>query len=588
MTKLRAGLRRWFWLLLIGVVAGGVIGAASLTLRPESSPNYQATSVVLFDINRSSSASQQAAQQAGLRVQRGSVPLRAAQILGENDPEALVRTLTVEVEGDSLSLTILATDEDPERAEAVSNAFTDAFLATSNEQELAALDEQILLLERQIEVAQRRLEAFDAANPLVASLTDTAVPLVRERSDLLTEVTQFTQDLDDTTQRRDSTTGPYSRLGEPNVALASGGVLTLPSQPVLRIGLLAALGFALAALLIALIERWNPRIDTKNEAEEATQLPVLTMVPYLGRRARPRSEVVNPEHFGGGHAESYRRLRSAVQFVSSTPVEGEASHVRSTPARGASFLIVSSSPGEGKTSTVAFTSFALAEGDVPTLAINADCRRPTLHRRLGVDSEPGLTELAAYALDRPKVDDVVQSGPIDDLWVVSSGRPGPLTNDLVAAVGEVVDVATSRGATVVIDSSPLLATTDAMELIGLVDHVVFVIRTGRTTRKEALDGLEMLRLRGAPLLGCVCVGSPATKRRYSYYENYYYGSSAKRTPSGPAAPGPAASEPADRDPWARPTATDAAPSPVTDVAASSSIGHQQPPPYRSPVAGDPG
>lgn len=571
MTKLRAALRRWFWLLVVGTLIGGVAGAASLWLRPEQDPDFQATSVLLFDLSRSSSATQQAAQQAGLRVQRGSVPLRAAELLEQNDPEALLDLIAVQVDGDSLSLKIQAVHPDPEVATDVAEAFTTAFLETSNEQELANLDEQVELLERQVASAQQRLDAFDRENPLVVGLTDPNVPLVRERAALLDEVTQLTQDLDDTRQRRESTTGPYSSLGEPALSVASASMLALPSSPVMRVGLLAALGLALAVLLIAMVERWNPRIDSKEEAEEATGLPVLSMVPYLGWRRRPRTERVDPAHFGGGHAESYRRLRSAVQFVSSKPPpddpDGE--------PRARSFLVVSASPGEGKTSTVAFTAFALAEADVPTLAVNADARRPTLHRRLGADPEPGLTELAEYRVDRPGIDDVVQPGPIDDLWVLPSGHAGPLTSEMVHAVSDVIDVATGRGATVLVDSSPLLATADVMELIPLVDHVLFVIRNGRTTRREALEGLEMLRLREAPLLGCVCVGSRATKRRYSYYENYYYRSTAAERRSGNGSvPGGGASAEADPDAHAWPAAT---PWGVNGVTVSRG---PVPPPYR--------
>jgi Mrp family chromosome partitioning ATPase len=570
MIKLRAALRRWFWLLVAGTAVGALIGAASLAVRPEQAPDYQATSVVLFDLSRSSSAAQEAAQQAGLRVQRGSVPLRAAQLLDENDPEALANSLAVDVDGDSLSLTIRAVDPSRDRAVAVADAFTTAFLETSNEQELANLDNQIQLLERQVAAAEQRLTTFDEENPLVAQQTDPNVPLVRERAALLDEVTTLTQDLDDTRQQRETTSGPYSRLGTPTVAVASSSVLALPSAPVIRIGLLAGLGLALAAMLIALVERWNPRIDSKEEAEECSGLPVLTMVPYLGWRSRPRTELVDPSHFGGGHAESYRRLRSAIQFVSGKSPTDDPGPTH----RAQSFLVVSASPGEGKTSTVAFTAFALAEADVPTLAINADSRRPTLHRRLGVAPEPGLSELAEYRVDRPVVDDVVQAGPIDDLWVVPSGRAGPLTNEMVQAAAEVIDVATGRGATVVIDSSPLLATADVMELIPLVDHVLYVIRNGRTTRKEALEGLEMLRLRDAPLLGCVCVGSRATKRRYSYYENYYYSSSASKRREDPSGgvegPAPAAPRPADV------VAT------VTAATDTPQAAMHLPPPYTSP------
>lgn len=572
MIKARAALRRWFWLLLVGLLVGAVAGAASLRLRPEQDPGFQATSVVLFDLERSSSAAQQAAQQAGLQLQRGAVPLRAAQLLDEDDPEALVERITVEVDGDSLSLRIRAISDDAKEATAITEAFTDAFLESTNAEELANLDNQIELLERRAASAQARLDEFDRENPLARTLTDPDIPVVRERADLIDAVLTVTEELDETVQRRDTTTGPYSRLGPSTVKVASTSVLALPGSPLVRVGLLGALGLGLAIMLVALIERWNPRIDSKEESEEATGLPVLSMVPYLGWRSRPRTDHVDPSHFGGGHAESYRRLRSAVQYVSGKSGDRD--------GRGQSFLVVSASPGEGKTSTVAFTAFALAEADVPTLAVNADARRPTLHQRLGGQPEPGLAQLAEYRVDRPHLDDVVQPGPIDDLWVLASGKPGPLTTEMVHAVTEVIEIATRRGATVVIDSSPLLATADVMELIPLVDHVVFVIRNGRTTRREADEALEMLRLREAPLLGCVCVGSRASKRRYSYYENYYLASSTKSQEPDPPATTPPTPTPTGvghltpQQPPPRPVAAQPAP-----VAAH---GAPPPPPYRAP------
>lgn len=565
MIKLRAAIRRWSWLLALGIVVGAVVGAASVVLTPERKPSYDASSVVLFDLSRASSAAQEAAAQAGLRVTRGTVPLRAAQLLGGADPKALVATTSVEVDGTSLSLTIRSSASTREKATAIADAFTTAFLETSNQQEIDALDRQLTVLQRQVQSAQRRLNEFDAANPGVAALTDSAIPLVKERSDLLTQLTDTQDELTQTQNQRDSTVGPYSRLGEPTVSQGSGGVLTLPSSPLARVGLLTVVGLGLAALLVGLLERANPRIDSKEEAQEALGVPVLAMVPRLGRSARRRTEHVTAEHFTGGYAESYRRLRSAIQFVSSQGPPNDAAGA----SRASSFLVVSPSPSEGKTTTVAYTGYALAEADVPALALNADTRKPTLHERLGVAPQPGLSELAELRLDRPTIDDVAQQGPVDGLFVVASGRPAPLTTELVAAVGEVVREATSRGATVLVDSSPILATADAMELLPLVDHVIMVVRNGRTTRREALEGLEMLRQRDARVLGCVCIGAHESRRRYtSYYDSDYHR--------------PAGEDPDGGGPWGRPPAPP--PSGVAPVAVNGSGHAPAPPPYPGPAA----
>lgn len=586
MTKVRAALRRWMWLITLGAFAGFTLGVISVAFQKEQKQSYQSTSMILFDLNRSSSAAQEAAQQAGLRVKRGGVPLRAAQILGESDPEALIQNLDVEVDGDSLALIIRVNDVDQNHAVAVADAFTTAFLESSNEQEMSNLDNQISLLERRLAVAEQRLKEFDAANPVARTLTDPGIPVVRERTTLLDDATTLTQELDDTRQRRESTTGPYSRLGQPTVAEASGTMLALPKAPPLRIALLTLLGFGLAVMLVALLERINPRIDSKEEAEEVTGLPVLSMVPFVGRRDRRLVESVEPDSFGGGHGEAYRRLRSAIQFISSKNQESSAED----QPRGQSFLIVSSSPNEGKTSTVAFTAFALAEADVPTVAINADCRRPTLHERLGVAPEPGLSNLAEYDVNRPGIDEVIQTGPISDLWVLASGRPGPLTTEMTGVIAEAVDVATDRGATVIVDSSPLLATTDVLELVPLVDWVIMVIRNGRTTRHEAAEGLEMLRMRGAPLLGCICVGSNATKRRYSYYEDYYYYDSSRsappETPETPETPDRPVEESSTQEPTP-PPGSDPPQPPLNGTAPNSPPVTALPPPPAASTAAPP-
>ena len=202
-----------------------------------------------------------------------------------------------------------------------------------------------------------------------------------------------------------------------------------------------------------------------------------------------------------------------------------------------SFLVVSASPGEGKTSTVAYTAFALAEADVPTLAVNADCRRPTLHRRLGV-SRPSPASPTSRS-----------TGSTDPRWTTSpsparsmscgswpAATPARSTSELVGAVDQMLDVADEPRRDGRDRQLPTAGhrRRDGARAAGGPRHLRRPQRQDHPAAKRS-RALEMLRLRDAPLLGCVCVGSAGTRRKYSYYESYYYHSTAEAPRAGDGA-----------------------------------------------------
>ena len=86
-----------------------------------------------------------------------------------------------------------------------------------------------------------------------------------------------------------------------------------------------------------------------------------------------------------------------------------------------------------------------------------------------------------------------------------------------------------------IDTSPVEAANDAIDLLPAVDHVIVVVRSGRTARKTLQHSIEILQQHGASIMGVVLIGTPGLGRRQTYYDYYY---TAEETPpkDGPREP----------------------------------------------------
>jgi Mrp family chromosome partitioning ATPase len=328
----------------------------------------------------------------------------------------------------------------------------------------------------------------------------------------------------------------------------SGGGLRLGdtvSNPVVRVGLglLAGMLVGIGAVLMHL--RFDPRLRTKAEIEEAFDLPVLAEIPKFSGRDTKANELHAVSRGRSIVTESYRMVRSALLFaraVTAAPLTTVTSSVTNGnaddaapgngdgPAAGAGHelrvvMVTSPGPSEGKTTTTANMAVVLAEAGYEVLVVNCDYRLPKLHEYFGqphsarrtVDTGiPGVTLIA----------DVADPEARNPTAVVESQRA------LIRKARERYDV-------VLLDTAPLLATNDALSLLPVVDIVVLVAREGKTDREAATETVDLLRRRRANLAGVVVTGSSGFGRsRYYYkyrYGNYYdHGDDPTSAPGGEA------------------------------------------------------
>jgi capsular exopolysaccharide synthesis family protein len=230
---------------------------------------------------------------------------------------------------------------------------------------------------------------------------------------------------------------------------------------------------------------------------------------------------------------------------------------RSAEAELKSVLVTSSTISEGKSTVCSLLSLTAARRGLKTLLLDADLRRPSLHRLFNLPREDGFSEVLA---EGRSVKEVAQRSVVNGLDIITAGKPYPQPAEIFEsqAIGRLVEEAKFYYDLVLLDSAPIIPVSDPMILADEVDGVVLVIKAGQTQREVVGRAAEIMGSTGAPLLGVVLnnVGHilPA------HYDYEYYGyrydqtppaarkrNAAKRGRKEPAAPPDTAPKTEDRE-----------------------------------------
>jgi len=185
-------------------------------------------------------------------------------------------------------------------------------------------------------------------------------------------------------------------------------------------------------------------------------------------------------------------------------------------------VVTSPGPGEGKSTTAANLAITLAQQGSPTLLVDADLRRPIVHRAFNLVQEPGLTDVLIGATD---LREAIRPNVVPKLDVLPAGALPPNPSELLgsAAMRRLLEDVRGRYDTVLFDSPPTLAVTDASVLAAGTDAVILVIRAGDTEDGAAQRALEQLRRVQARIAGAVLNGAEKDRDRYYNYYAYYRG-----------------------------------------------------------------
>jgi protein-tyrosine kinase len=204
-------------------------------------------------------------------------------------------------------------------------------------------------------------------------------------------------------------------------------------------------------------------------------------------------------------AEAYRTLRTSIQFAG-------------LDHKCRSIVVTSSSPGEGKSTTVANFGVVLAQTGSRVCLIDSDLRRPTLHRIFGLGNSRGLTTALLEGLS---LTEVAQPTNVPNLSVLTSGPLPPNPAELVGSnrMREALEAAVADFDMILLDSPPVVSVADAVALATFADGVVMVVQTGKVPHEVIRRATgQILAVKGR-ILGVVMNG--VNLKRDGYYYDYY-------------------------------------------------------------------
>jgi len=286
-----------------------------------------------------------------------------------------------------------------------------------------------------------------------------------------------------------------------------------PYKPNLRLNALLALVLGLlgGVGLAFLFEHLDDTFRRPEELEKLLGLPVLGVIPKTRQERgedRPMA-LVGHDDPRSAFAEAYRSVRTALQFSTASGVPRL-------------LTVTSAMTGEGKTTTALSLAIQFAQAGKRTLLIEADLRKPSLHRALQLDNQVGLTNYLAGGGAQPV--DIAKPTHIPDLFVIPSGPLPPNPAELLssARMVELLGLATGKFDQVILDSPPLLGLADALIIGNLCEGTLLTVEMGSTPRGYALGALKRLRGARVHVLGAILTKLEARAGTYGYYRSYYY------------------------------------------------------------------
>ena len=413
---------------------------------------------------------------------------------------------------------------------------------------VVALNNQIAQLESDLKVEQQKIMSrvrgeYNQSVQRERMLRNALESQKQEANNLNERAIQYTQlkheaegsrELYESLLRKSKEAAVVASLRSGNIrTVDSARVPEAPSKPNIPrnivlgmfMGLLAGIGLAIVLDIL------DNTVRTPEEAQQITSLPSLGLVPLMGETsdAKPVAGRRLPQKTVNGRvttslglvaygrpksevSEAYRALRTSVLLSAF----GKAPKV---------ILLTSPLPQEGKSTTSVNLGIVLAQKGGKVLIVDADLRRPNIHRTFGVGSTAGLSTVLAGSDTFEKV--AIPSPILPNLTILPAGPTPPQPSEMLGSpmMRDLVAQWSTEFDHVIIDSPPVLSVTDAVLLSSVADAVILVIRSGQTTKEALRRSRNLLAQVNARVLGIVmnAVDLRSPDGYYYYYGGKYYG-----------------------------------------------------------------
>ena len=267
-----------------------------------------------------------------------------------------------------------------------------------------------------------------------------------------------------------------------------------------------------------LLEYFDTSFRSVADVEGKLNLPVLGVIPFM----KEPGELHDPSSPEG---EPYRVLQTNLNLA-----------LRA--GQPAVLVVLSSGPGEGKSTTLRQLALCMAAAGEKVLLIDSDVRRPTQHKLAGLPREPGLTDIVLNKVAWPGAVKRDKSGLLDFLPAGSAVNKVTLSLLYVSKLKELVAEFKQRYDKILFDSPPIIGVSDASVLASIADGTVLLIQHRRNPESMVQRARQIIEGLKVPIIGVVLNQVPTgTGEDYGYYTDNYSYYSQDDSAAGQAGPG---------------------------------------------------
>ena len=301
-----------------------------------------------------------------------------------------------------------------------------------------------------------------------------------------------------------------------------------PAQP--NIPRNIATGFVLSLAggigLAFMLELLDNSVRSPDQVELVSGLPTLGMIPSSLHQTSNRSFALRPLR-GNSQVVGQQEPVETIAYLRPQSQSAEAYRTLRTSILLSSWgappkvlLVTSPLAQEGKTTTSINTAIVLAQRGARVLLVDADLRRPSIHKAFGISQNPGLSEyLTGNVSEHP----ITPWPQFPNLHLLPSGASPPHPAELLGSgmMNDALSEWRNRFDHIVIDTPPALSVTDSVLLSVQADSVILVVRSGQTTKQALRRARQLLSYVNAKIMGVVVNAMDLNASDYYYYYGYY-------------------------------------------------------------------
>lgn len=512
-SQLLALVRRWWWLLILGPLIGGMV---SYSVSARAEPVYSSRVVVQVNAPHADDGFDPRLVQASeslamtyyqmLWARPVLDPVVASLSLPYGVDELGERITASTIRGTQL-IEIRVADSDPQRAADIANAVAASFgrhiasrTVDSESPVRAVVDTQIAVNEQRIEEINQQIadlaqggEADSAAaGAPLDQLQETLGGLLQTQSDL--RARKQAMDLDAAAAQSQVT---IASAAEPSAT---------PDAPRPRMKMVfgAAFGMLVSAAVVVVVGYLDKTVKAETDFATLVGAPVIGRVTSPARSEAGQSRLFQLHQPESEMSEAIRLLRANIMFASAW-------------TRIGSLAVCSPEKGDGKSTIVANLALSTAQAGLRTVLIDANLRRPTVHHLFGLPNRYGLSSWLKGA--RGSWRELAQLTAVPNLRVIPSGpipaNPGDLLSlgrlrYLVETIGDDADL-------VLIDTPPVLTSSDAVLVAADVDGILLVCQAQRTRLDAVRRAAATLRPGSSRMIGVVLTQQSWRARQEGHY-----------------------------------------------------------------------